>query len=345
MELRVGNKYRLGRKIGGGSFGDIYQGINISTGEECAIKLEHTKSKHPQLFYEYKIYKVLQGGQGIPQVYWFGVEGDFNVMVMDILGPSMEDLFNYCGQRFTLKTVLMLGDQMLRRIEFMHGKNFLHRDIKPDNFLMGTKEKSLQVFAIDFGLAKKYRDPKTHAHIPYKENKSLTGTARYASVYTHKGIEQSRRDDVESLSYVLLYFIRGNLPWQGLKAETKRQKYERISEKKINTTVESICKGLPQEFATMLSYSKALGFEDKPDYSYLRQLLRGLFLKEGYQYDGVYDWMVISANSKLGPERLSLHENSDSEDRQALQLQLQDQQINTNNHPAEEKNAQQMILM
>ena len=141
MELRVGKKYRLGRKIGSGSFGDIYLGTNLTSGEEVAIKLESVKSKHPQLLYESKIYRILHGGVGVSNVRWYGVEGDYNVMVIDLLGPSLEDLLNYCKRKFTLKTVLMLADQMLQRIEFIHSRHFLHRDIKPDNFLIGIGKK------------------------------------------------------------------------------------------------------------------------------------------------------------------------------------------------------------
>ncbi|KAJ0007049.1 hypothetical protein Pint_28980 [Pistacia integerrima] len=209
MEPRVGNKFRLGRKIGSGSFGEIYLGTNSQTNEEVAIKLENIKTKHPQLQYESKLYKILQGGTGIPNVKWFGVEGDYNVLVMDLLGPSLEDLFNFCSRKLSLKTVLMLADQMINRVEFVHSKSFLHRDIKPDNFLMGLGRRANQVYIIDFGLAKRYRDTATHQHIPYRENKNLTGTARYASMNTHLGIEQSRRDDLESLGYVLMYFLRG----------------------------------------------------------------------------------------------------------------------------------------
>ncbi|XP_034843407.1 casein kinase I isoform X1 [Mirounga leonina] len=299
MELRVGNKYRLGRKIGSGSFGDIYLGANIASGEEVAIKLECVKTKHPQLHIESKFYKMMQGGVGIPSIKWCGAEGDYNVMVMELLGPSLEDLFNFCSRKFSLKTVLLLADQMISRIEYIHSKNFIHRDVKPDNFLMGLGKKGNLVYIIDFGLAKKYRDARTHQHIPYRENKNLTGTARYASINTHLGIEQSRRDDLESLGYVLMYFNLGSLPWQGLKAATKRQKYERISEKKMSTPIEVLCKGYPSEFSTYLNFCRSLRFDDKPDYSYLRQLFRNLFHRQGFSYDYVFDWNMLKFVSHL----------------------------------------------
>ncbi|KAK3210456.1 hypothetical protein Dsin_015162 [Dipteronia sinensis] len=293
MEPRVGNKFRLGRKIGSGSFGEIYLGTNIQTNEEVAIKLENVKTKHPQLLYESKLYRILQGGTGIPNVRWFGVEGDYNVLVMDLLGPSLEDLFNFCSRKLSLKTVLMLADQMINRVEFVHSKSFLHRDIKPDNFLMGLGRRANQVYVIDFGLAKKYRDSSTHQHIPYRENKNLTGTARYASMNTHLGIEQSRRDDLESLGYVLMYFLRGSLPWQGLKAGTKKQKYEKISEKKVSTSIEALCRGYPTEFASYFHYCRSLRFDDKPDYAYLKRIFRDLFIREGFQFDYVFDWTIL----------------------------------------------------
>lgn len=293
MEPRVGNKYRLGRKIGSGSFGEIYLGANIQTNEEVAIKLENVKTKHPQLLYESKLYRILQGGTGIPNVRWFGVEGDYNVLVMDLLGPSLEDLFNFCSRKFSLKTVLMLADQMINRIEFVHSKSFLHRDIKPDNFLMGLGRRANQVYIIDFGLAKKYRDTTTHQHIPYRENKNLTGTARYASMNTHLGIEQSRRDDLESLGYVLMYFLRGSLPWQGLKAGNKKQKYDKISEKKVSTSIEALCRSYPTEFASYFHYCRSLRFDDKPDYAYLKRIFRDLFIREGFQFDYVFDWTIL----------------------------------------------------
>lgn len=293
MDHVIGGKFKLGRKIGSGSFGELYLGVNVQSGEEVAVKLESAKTKHPQLHYESKLYMLLQGGTGIPHLKWFGVEGEYNVMVIDLLGPSLEDLFNYCNRKFTLKTVLMLADQLINRVEYMHSRGFLHRDIKPDNFLMGLGRKANQVYIIDYGLAKKFRDLQTHKHIPYRENKNLTGTARYASVNTHLGVEQSRRDDLESLGYVLMYFLRGSLPWQGLKAGTKKQKYDKISEKKMQTPIEVLCKSYPSEFTSYFHYCRSLRFDDKPDYSYLKRLFRDLFIREGYQFDYVFDWTIL----------------------------------------------------
>ncbi|KAI3707727.1 hypothetical protein L6452_26356 [Arctium lappa] len=293
MDHVIGGKFKLGRKIGSGSFGELYLGVNVQSGEEVAVKLESIKTKHPQLHYESKLYMLLQGGTGVPHLKWFGVEGEYNAMVIDLLGPSLEDLFNYCNRKLTLKTVLMLADQLINRVEYMHSRGFLHRDIKPDNFLMGLGRKANQVYIIDYGLAKKYRDLQTHKHIPYRENKNLTGTARYASVNTHLGVEQSRRDDLESLGYVLMYFLRGSLPWQGLKAGTKKQKYDKISEKKMLTPIEGLCKSYPSEFISYFHYCRSLRFDDKPDYSYLKRLFRDLFIREGYQFDYVFDWTIL----------------------------------------------------
>ncbi|AQZ11210.1 HRR25 (YPL204W) [Zygosaccharomyces parabailii] len=293
MDLRVGRKFRIGRKIGSGSFGDIYHGTNLISGEEVAIKLESVRSRHPQLDYESRVYKYLSGGVGIPFIRWFGREGEYNAMVIDLLGPSLEDLFNYCHRKFTFKTVIMLALQMICRIQYIHGRSFIHRDIKPDNFLMGVGRRGSTVHVIDFGLSKKYRDFNTHRHIPYRENKSLTGTARYASVNTHLGIEQSRRDDLESLGYVLIYFCKGSLPWQGLKATTKKQKYDRILEKKLCTSVETLCAGLPQEFAEYMLYCRNLKFDERPDYLYLARLFKDLSIKLEYHNDHLFDWTML----------------------------------------------------
>lgn len=154
----------------------------------------------------------------------------------------------------------MIAPQMLERIRLIQGCNFLHRDIKPDNFAVGVKKYRTRVYIFDFGLAKRYIQ-KDGRHIPYKEGKDLTGTARYASINTHAGLEQGRRDDLESLGYVLMYFLRGRLPWQSLPAKTKKEKYRKIMEKKKSTPLEQLCKGFPEELAQYILYCRNLKFE------------------------------------------------------------------------------------
>ncbi|KAL9042865.1 MAG: hypothetical protein Q9180_000288 [Flavoplaca navasiana] len=323
----VGVHYRVGKKIGEGSFGVIFEGTNLLNNQQVAIKFvrhclfllekhlstnitkEPRKSDAPQLRDEYRTYKILVGCPGIPNVYYFGQEGLHNILVIDLLGPSLEDLFDHCNRRFSPKTVVMVAKQMLSRVQTIHEKNLIYRDIKPDNFLIGRpNSKSANVIhVVDFGMAKQYRDPKTKQHIPYRERKSLSGTARYMSINTHLGREQSRRDDLEALGHVFMYFLRGGLPWQGLKAATNKQKYEKIGEKKQTTAIKDLCDGYPvaEEFNKYLSYVRNLGFEDTPDYDYLRDLFTQALKNIGDVEDGDYDWMKL--NGGKGWENMKQH--------------------------------------
>ncbi|KAF2127256.1 casein kinase-like protein I [Dothidotthia symphoricarpi CBS 119687] len=303
----VGVHYRVGKKIGEGSFGVIFEGTNLLNQQQVAIKFEPRKSDAPQLRDEYRTYKILVGCPGIPNVYYFGQEGLHNILVIDLLGPSLEDLFDHCNRKFSIKTVVMVAKQMLSRVQTIHEKNLIYRDIKPDNFLIGRPgSKSANVIhVVDFGMAKQYRDPKTKQHIPYRERKSLSGTARYMSINTHLGREQSRRDDLEALGHVFMYFLRGGLPWQGLKAATNKQKYEKIGEKKQTTAIKDLCDGFPEEFNKYLSYVRNLGFEDTPDYDYLRELFTQALKSTGEIEDGEYDWMKL--NNGKGWEAMKSH--------------------------------------
>mmetsp|Transcript_14028 Transcript_14028/g.28065 ORF Transcript_14028/g.28065 Transcript_14028/m.28065 type:complete len:509 (-) Transcript_14028:673-2199(-) len=380
----VNKKWVLEKKLGSGSFGEIFRARDHQTDEVVAVKLEPMNTKYPQLIYESKVLRYLHSStpppDGIARVHFCGTLSDprdskgsqYVAMAMDLLGPSLEDVFTLCNRRFSLKTILMIADQMLLRVEFLHSRNFIHRDIKPDNFLVspdapnprsntslspsrvahqnqegagagvgdatgngnepprvemsptgsvappstvhhgptevsiglmggeeGASNDDVTIYMIDFGLVKRYRNPQTFAHIPYREHKNLTGTARYASINAHVGIEQSRRDDLEAIGYVLLYFCTGgNLPWQGLRANTKNEKYEKIMEKKMQTSIDSLCHGFPSAFVEYLRYVRELKFEEEPDYARLRKLFSDLFKREGYKRDGVWDWVAEGGRIK-----------------------------------------------
>mmetsp|Transcript_10644 Transcript_10644/g.20611 ORF Transcript_10644/g.20611 Transcript_10644/m.20611 type:complete len:375 (+) Transcript_10644:3421-4545(+) len=286
----VGGKYKLVKKLGAGSFGHIYSAIHLENQREFAIKIEYPTAKRPQLLSEARILKQLQSAQGIPAFYWVCSEPNYNAMVLELLGPSLHAMMQRFSKSLSIVTVVKVGDQLVKRIEYIHGKNFLHRDIKPDNFCIGLRKAKSIVYAVDFGLSKKYRDPKSHQHIPYKENKSLTGTARFASINSHMGLELSRRDDLESVSYVMIYMATGELPWQGIHATTKQDKYRRIMDKKNAVTPEILCRNLPGEFCFLLKYARSLRFEERPDYEYCTRLLQNIARRDNYDLLGELEW-------------------------------------------------------
>ena len=318
IKQKVRNNYSIDPKklLGKGSFGKIYAGINKTTGDEIAIKLEPLNTEQPQLVYEYKIYKYLQNGFGIPRVYECSKDKKFTILIMDLLGESLEKKFNECNRKFSLLTVLMIMDQLVSRIEFIHSKNLLHRDIKPDNFLVGRGNKSNIIYAIDFGLSKKYRDSKTGLHIPYRDGKSLTGTARYASINTHLGIEQSRRDDIEALGYMMVYFLKGCLPWQGMIVNNPKKKYDKIKKLKYDIKLEDLCAGLPKECIKFIQYARDMKFEDRPDYNYLKSLLRKAAKNNGLAFDtSKFDW-IIKEKDENNKETEEMEENQETREKE-----------------------------
>jgi serine/threonine protein kinase len=284
----IGDKYRLRNVVHVDS--KTYVGTNTLTGENVAVKLESVHTEHPHVEYETSVYQELAGGIGIPAIHWSGLQGDFHVMVSDLLGPNLEEVFNTLNRRFSLKTVLLLADQLISRIEYIHGKSFLHRCIGPESFYLGRGILTDRVNVANFSLAKRYSSS-TGRHIPYVENMPFGGIARYASPNVHDGIECSRRDDMVSLGYVLLYFCRGSLPWQKLGAATKEETFIRIGEKKRDILTETLCHGLPKEFLEYLDYTLSLPFDETPDYCYLRRIFQSLFQRE-FQFDHIFDWTV-----------------------------------------------------
>jgi len=216
------------------------------------------------------------------------------MMVMELLGPNLGLIFQHYRKYFSLKTVLLIAKQTIARLEFIHSRHFVHRDIKPENFVIGLSSEKNNIYLIDFGLSKRFRNSKTGEHIPYKDARSLCGTARYVSIYAHLGIEQSRRDDLESLGYTLMYLLRGELPWQGIKGKTKKEKYVKIMEKKIECMPEVLCQGYPEEFVMFFQHCRSLQFEEKPDYNLLRGLIKSMWNRSNFKNEDLFDWQGIN---------------------------------------------------
>ena len=256
----------VNKLLGKGGFGQIYLGRNIRENVPIAIKVEET-SNRSHLRLEYEILKEIQGGKGIP-----------------------DKLFSDNDKYFSDKTIFQIGYQMIERIQYVHSKFYIHRDIKPGNFVIGRGEKSKIIYLIDFGLSKRYIDPEKKCHIPYREGKGLTGTARYVSLFTHYGIEQSRRDDIESIAYNLIYFAKGKLPWQGVKTKNKKEKHKKIMESKLAHTPDILCANLPDVYVKLLKYARKLEFEDEPDYANIKLLFKNYIEKKGDIMDMQFDW-------------------------------------------------------
>ena len=289
-KIPLGDKYLLfpKEKLGKGAFGEVYLGLDKQTNNYVAIKIENTKNNN-QLIQETLILKYLQGCIGIPQFHSFIKNNNYNFLIIDLLGPNLESLFEKMNNHFSIKTIIYLGIEMINIIENIHKRHIIHRDIKPENFVISLNKNSTNnsIYLIDFGLSKRFRDPKTGEHIPYKDNKLLTGTARFSSIYTHLGIEQSRRDDLEGIIYTLIYFYKGSLPWQNI-----NNCNEKILEKKINISIDSLCEGMPIEFNDLLSYVRSLQFDEKPDYEMMRKKLVDLLNKEKLSINNVnFDWI------------------------------------------------------
>ena len=276
-------------QLGKGGFGQLYLGRNLKENDLVAIKVEERGSRS-HLYAEFQILKEIENEKGIPKVYEFHKGHKHNYLMMQLLGKSLDKLFTEMKRHFSIKTVSMIGYQMVQRIEYVHSKGYIHRDIKPGNFLIGKSSEKERLYIIDFGLSKKYIDKITGKHVIYKEGKGLTGTARYVSLNTHYGIDQSRRDDIEGIAYNLIYFAKGKLPWQGVKTKNKKEKHKKIMECKEEYKEDKLCEGLPEEFPTLLKYARKLDFEEEPDYKNIKIMFKQLVLSNGYRMDWKFDW-------------------------------------------------------
>jgi serine/threonine protein kinase len=307
MDWLVAGRFQVHYKIGSGTYGEIYLGRDTETSREVALKFERAPSPNPQLHLESQAYARLAEGVGIPAVSWVGFERGFAILVIEMLGQSLEDLLVSRRRPFSLKTVLMIADQCLARIEFIHRRFLIHRDIKPTNMLLGTARNLSVLYFIDFGLSKFYRDCETLVHIPRRHHKEFVGTARYVSVNVMNGVEPSRRDDLISLGYVWVYLFKGALPWQNLELAEGESRLEVIRECKQATTCDQLCSGMPPEFIRYFEIVNGLEFDQEPPYAELRALIRDCFVRSNFAYDGQWDWMApVGADVFRRPARLAL---------------------------------------
>jgi serine/threonine protein kinase len=265
--------YELINKIGSGSFGEVYIIKNNSDNKIYAAKIEESHNKN-RLRSEYNIYKKINKDNqvsGIPKIYNYIQTEDYNIMIMELLGPSLESLFENCDKKFSFNCLFKIANDMFNLIEIFHKRGFIHRDIKPGNFIFNNKKPYNKLYIMDFGLSKPYII--NGEHIEPKYDRSLIGTARYCSQNIHWGFEPSRRDDLESICYIIIYFFKGCLPWQGLKKDKNKTQVQKIGDKKNTISIEVLCKDMPDCFLKILEYIKQLKFEEKLDYDYIKQLL------------------------------------------------------------------------
>ena len=305
------NKYKVKKLITITHFSSIYEGINEKSKEPILIKLED-KTKNKLLENEACLLYYLRGF-GIPKFISYGKNNLFNILIEELLGPTLYQLWNLKENKieYRLKTICMIALQILDRLEYIHSKNIVHRDVKPNNLIIGRKDKNV-IYLIDFGFSGKYKSSRTGKHIKYQFKKLINGALKYLSINAIKGYEQSRRDDLESLGYMLIHLIMNHLPWlyiEDLEIE-KSEKIKQIYKSKLLTQPEILCKGLPEEFSQYIKYCRNLYFEQKPDYDYLRSLFNNILLKNQQKNDLNFYWIIH--NKKLNSKNKQINDNKNN---------------------------------
>lgn len=284
------NNYKIMKYINSGSFGNVYEVIHKKTKKPFALKIpiiSEERDGQKMLIDESKIYKHLSDpSKGIPDIKLISYDKK-KVMVMDLLGPSLDSLFHQHKKRFSLQTVIKLTISMINILQYIHSKGYLHRDLKPDNFTV-DKDTKTNLYCIDFGLAKKYIN-KEGNHIKFSDSRKFCGTAKYASIAAHERHEQSRKDDLESLVYILVYLYKGKLPWSDLKIKDKKKRYKKIYKEKLKNTPEELCDKMPREYTVFLNYIKEMSFDEDPPYSSFIKMFTKLYNKNNFEND-LYDW-------------------------------------------------------
>ena len=296
-------KYKVIRKLCSGAFGNIYLGFSLKNNSYVAIKVEPRNIPNQHLENEaYFLYSLK--GIGIPEILSYGRTKYYNVLVEPFLGKSLFNLYEENNRHFDIKDFCLMGIQIIDRLEWIHSKNVIHRDIKPDNFLVGYNNPNL-LYLIDFGLSVKYRSSSSGKHIKFGFTGKITGTTKYSSINSIRGVEQSRKDDLESVAYMIIFFMKGFLPWQNVESKDEDNKYYKIYMMKKNIHERKLCEGLPDEIYSFLKYTKNLGFEEEPDYNYLRTLFKKLLFKHNIIYNDslTFSW----ANNNINPNKALLN--------------------------------------
>jgi casein kinase 1 len=263
------DSYRIISELGRGSYGVVFKAIHAKKGGQAvALKFESSNVKKPRLRLEYEILRALKGSPGFPTLLRFKKLGDSRILAMELLGANLESQRKKLGM-FTIETTIAVGLELLRRLETLHASGYVHRDLKPENFVNGVDATDHTIYMIDFGLAKRFIGKSGGAHIDFRVNNYLTGTARYCSLNSHNGYELGRRDDLESWCYLLFYFLKGSLPWQGLPGLTLAEKYRSIRSLKLRCRETTLFSDLPTELTEIWHYVTSMSFEQEPDYEFI----------------------------------------------------------------------------
>ena len=295
------SKYLIKHLISKGSFGEVYFGTNIINGKNYALKIEEGNKQDSSLKHECYILLNLKG-QGIPSVISFGVSNKYNILVENLLGRSIRDIWVEKNRKLNLKDTCIFAIQAISRLEFVHSKNYLHRDIKPANFLLGNPDNS-QIYLIDFGNAKKFRSSRTGKHIRYMKSQLIFGSLLFLSMNTFKGIEQTRKDELESLGFVIIYLFNGSLPWSKIKFNTIYEGLTKIYAIRKKVSIENICSNMPKEFNIYMNYVNNLKYEQCPNYEYLRNLFLNILKKIGDANEQLFSW--VDKNKNLSSKQSS----------------------------------------
>jgi len=273
LENVIDRRFQRESLLGEGNFGRVYLCTDIVLKEHVAIKVSE-QNQLSQIKQEETILKEMQGTRGFPRFIKSNFLEDYNYIAMQLLGPNINEKFNECHKKFSLQTIVTLGRQMLMRVKSIHNKGYVHRDLKPHQFLLGPRSDRNTIYMVDFGLCKRYKTKDLGLHIAYMENRPFVGTMYYASLSTHNGIQQSRRDDLESLCYILSYFFNGRLPW--MITNKKKTTELKIRTEKAQSTASELFSSAPREFLELFNYVKSLNFETNPNYSYMISLFESI---------------------------------------------------------------------